>query len=444
MINRPFNGNGIPVKLNESSSPIYNDEYYQLIKKTLTSKNIVNNSRVETKQLQKSLLYPYLEFFIRNDNNNFYKNLYFNRGIAKDDKGTLKENLELIDLIKLRVHSDDLRADGQKNRLIHKDLSQEPGMNFMSSGTTLGTNGPVNVFRSNISLSLSRLTNGNLIDWSLGKTVDTGETLFHMAPEMTNFLAFAAIGSDFLRDRGLGVRFGAKVNKGPKDSTIWQRLGPDIKQMKSFFKDSNATKYFIASGVGLYKMFMEPKGIKKFMMKLALSAPPVYLGENGVLMIGGGLKRLPSSITSLDQIVKSTGELILAGNSKNSSPAPVIDMLGLTESLNVFIGVPTSPYSNDPWIKFPHPLTYTALLKSPFDLTPVENPKEGEEYLLFYVNLMTLDYLEAIIPGDFVRATKNMDSIDTALGKRNISQNGFVYSRRAEKNEGFKIREGCG
>jgi len=444
MTNRPFNGNGIPVKLDESSSAIYNDEYYQLIKKTLTSKNIVNNSRVETKQLQKSLLYPYLEFFIRNDKNNFYKNFYFNRGIAKDDKGTLKENLELIDLIKLRVHSDDLRADGQKNRLIHKDLSQEPGMNFMSSGTTLGTNGPVNVFRSNISLSLSRLTNGNLIDWSLGKTVDTGETLFHMAPEMTNFLAFAAIGSDFLRDRGLGVRFGAKVNKGPKDSTIWQRLGPDIKQMKSFFKDSNATKYFIASGVGLYKMFMEPKGIKKFMMKLALSAPPVYLGENGVLMIGGGLKRLPSSITSLDQIVKSTGELILAGNSKNSSPAPVIDMLGLTESLNVFIGVPTSPYSNDPWIKFPHPLTYTALLKSPFDLTPVENPKEGEEYLLFYVNLMTLDYLEAIIPGDFVRATKNMDSIETALGKRNISQNGFVYSRRAEQNEGFKIREGCG
>ncbi len=444
MTNRPFNGNGIPVKLNESSSAIYNDEYYQLIKKTLTSKNIVNNSRVETKQLQKSLLYPYLEFFLRNDNNNFYKNLYFNRGIAKDDKGTLKENLELIDLIKLRVHSDDLRANGQKNRLIHKDLSQEPGMNFMSSGTTLGTNGPVNVFRSNISLSLSRLTNGNLIDWSLGKTVDTGETLFHMAPEMTNFLAFAAIGSDFLRDRGLGVRFGAKVNKGPKDSTIWQRLGPDIKQMKSFFKDPNTTKYFIASGVGLYKMFMEPKGIKKFMMKLALSAPPVYLGENGVLMIGGGLKRLPSSITSLDQIVKSTGELILAGNNKNSSPAPVIDMLGLTESLNVFIGVPTSPYSNEPWIKFPHPLTYTILLKSPFDLTPVENPKEGEEYLLFYVNLMTLDYVEAIIPGDFVRATKNMDSIDTALGKRNISQNGFVYSRRAEKNEGFKIREGCG
>ena len=60
-------------------------------------------------------------------------------------------------------------------------------------------------------------------------------------------------------------------------------------------------------------------------------------------------------------------------------------------------------FQNEPWIKFPHPLTYTALLKSPFDLTPIENPKEGEEYLLFYVNLMTLDYVEAIIPGDFVK-----------------------------------------
>ena len=444
MNTRPFDGNGIPIDLNESSSNLYNDEYYQLLKKIINTKNLLNSSREETKKLQKSLLYPYLEFFIRNDPYDFYKKLFFNRGLSKDQNGTLKDNLELFDLVKLRVHSDDLRADGQKIRLIHEYPDKEHGMNFISSGTTVGTNGPVNVFRSNISLSLSRLTNGNLIDWSLGKTVNEGETLFHMAPEMTNFLAFAAIGSDFLRDRGLGIKFGAKVNKGPKDSTIWQRLGPDIKQMKSFFKDQNSTKYFIASGVGLYKMFMEPRGIKKFLMKLALSAPPVYLGEKGVLMIGGGLKRLPASITSLNQVVQSTGNFILAGNNKNASPAPVIDMLGLTESLNVFIGVPTSPFSNEPWIKFPHPLTYTALLKSPFDLTPVDNPKEDEEYLLFYVNFMTLDYVEAIIPGDFVKATKDMVSIETALGKRNISQNGFVYSRRAEQNEGFKIREGCG
>ena len=52
MSNKPFNGNGIPSDLNESSSKLYNDEYFKLLKKTLTAKNIVNNSREETKNLQ--------------------------------------------------------------------------------------------------------------------------------------------------------------------------------------------------------------------------------------------------------------------------------------------------------------------------------------------------------------------------------------------------------
>lgn len=146
MNTRPFEGNGIPIDLNESSSKLYNDEYYQLLKKIINSQNLLNSSREQTKKLQKSLLYPYLEFFIRNDQNDFYKKLFFNRGLSKDQNGTLKDNLELFDLIKLRVHSDDLRADGQKIRLIHEDLNKEQGMNFISSGTTVGTNGPVNVF----------------------------------------------------------------------------------------------------------------------------------------------------------------------------------------------------------------------------------------------------------------------------------------------------------
>ena len=69
-------------------------------------------------------------------------------------------------------------------------------------------------------------------------------------------------------------------------------------------------------------------------------------------MIGGGLKRLPASITSLNQVVQSTGDFILAGNNKNAPPAPVIDMLGLTESLNVFIGVPTSPFQMNHGLNF--------------------------------------------------------------------------------------------
>ena len=37
MNRKPFNGNGIPSDLNESSSKLYNDEYFQLLKNTLNS-----------------------------------------------------------------------------------------------------------------------------------------------------------------------------------------------------------------------------------------------------------------------------------------------------------------------------------------------------------------------------------------------------------------------
>ena len=64
--------------------------------------------------------------------------------------------------------------------------------------------------------------------------------------------------------------------------------------MRKFFKSENDTKYFIASGVGLYKMFIEPKGIKGLMMKLSLGAPPVYLGKNGVLTVSYTHLTLPT------------------------------------------------------------------------------------------------------------------------------------------------------
>ena len=56
MSNGPFNGNGIPVDFN------------------------LEGSKIETKKLQQSLVYSYLEFFIRNDNNDYYKKLFYNHG----------------------------------------------------------------------------------------------------------------------------------------------------------------------------------------------------------------------------------------------------------------------------------------------------------------------------------------------------------------------------
>ena len=209
----PFSGYGIEPDLKIENIPTSADPYYKELKEVLSSGNILETySFDDTAKLNKDCSIPTSSIFIRNDNNDYYKNLFYNRGIVKNKKGELKSDLQLHDLIKLRTHSDDLRGDGQKDRLVKHAVGSDAGMFFKSSGTTVGTTGPVDVFRSNLTLSLSRLTNGNLIDWSIGKKIDHGECLFHMAPEMTDFLAFAAIGSDFLRHRGLDVSFGAKVN----------------------------------------------------------------------------------------------------------------------------------------------------------------------------------------------------------------------------------------
>ena len=115
----PFSGFGISSDLKLDNFLTSKDPYYIEINKILDKENILKKySSNDTKKLQKKLLYPYLEFFIRNDNNNYYKNLFYNRGLAKNNKGDLNNDLELQDLVKLRVHSDDLRGEGQKSRLM--------------------------------------------------------------------------------------------------------------------------------------------------------------------------------------------------------------------------------------------------------------------------------------------------------------------------------------
>ncbi|MFL2798114.1 MAG: hypothetical protein ACJZ89_00745, partial [Paracoccaceae bacterium] len=139
-----FNGFGIPQDLKTEDSTIKNDPYLLKIRNILSQDNIMNTyTREETKNLQQELLYPYLNFFLRNDKKDYYKKLFSSRGLTTDEKGTLKDNLVLSDLIKLRIHSDDLRGDGQEKRVIDHFPNKTYGMNFMSSGTTKGTNGPV-------------------------------------------------------------------------------------------------------------------------------------------------------------------------------------------------------------------------------------------------------------------------------------------------------------
>ena len=64
----------------------------------MKSNSLFTSSLKDTKDLQQSLVYPYLEYFIRNDKNNYYKKLLYNRGLAKDTNGNLKNKLKLVDL----------------------------------------------------------------------------------------------------------------------------------------------------------------------------------------------------------------------------------------------------------------------------------------------------------------------------------------------------------
>jgi hypothetical protein len=115
-------------------------------------------------------------------------------------------------------------------------------------------------------------------------------------------------------------------------------------------------------------------------------------------------------------------------------PAPVVDFLGLTESVGLFGGPAGRPVEDRTWIKCPHPLTWVGPLESPTRLRLVGDDEFDESRLLFYVSFVCLDYLEAIVSGDVVMRRCTPD----------FPQHGFVYQRRVGEDEGFQVREGCG
>ena len=91
---RPFSGNGIPKDLNINSSNIKNDSYYKMVNEILERENILDKFSIEdTHKLQSKLLYPYLEFFVRNEKNDFYKKLFYSGRIETT----------LVELVRLRL-----------------------------------------------------------------------------------------------------------------------------------------------------------------------------------------------------------------------------------------------------------------------------------------------------------------------------------------------------
>jgi len=437
-MNGPFDGHGIALGRMEDEE-LYGDPYVQLLLRHLKDPDLFRGTPEETRARQEELLVPFLDFFLRHDKDGYYESLFRRKGLL-DESGPqpkVRSDVVLEDLVQLRIHSDDLRGDGQQKRLIREIDPHHPpagSMVFRSSGTTGNTAGPVTILRSPMALHIERLVNGEHIEWSFGRPIKSGCCMLQMAPEMTDFMAYASLMADLMRLRGCEIIFGNRLREDPNEPNVWRRLEPDRAAMMQFFTSNSRSKYLVTGSAGLFATVANPDPKARLAIKLSMGVPPIELGEDGFLMTAGGLKRVPTQYTTMREFMAAMADHIVVNRDGQKLRAPLLDAFGLTESLAIFINRAGDPLDDQTWIKYPHPLTYVALLESPQSLTPVPNDEFGKSRLLFYVNFTCVDYLEAVVPGDFVIRVRTPSCY----------HHGLIYDRRASTSEGFQIREGCG
>ena len=435
----PFRGHGIDIHGNIRHCPLSTDPYVQLLLSQLDDPELYRGTPESSRARQQRLLRPFLEFFLRHDRDGFYRGLFLRKGILVESSAgaVLREGLVLEDLAKLRIHSDDLRGKGQKRRVIrdiYPDTPPQGSQVHLSSGTTGVAGGPVQILRSPLTILLMRRVNGGLITWSLGRSSTGGLCMLQMAPEMTDSVTFASFAADVLHELDSEIVFGNSLRPAGNDENIWRRLEPDMHTMRSFFASKVEPKLLVTGSAGLFATVANPSVVRRLAIKLVLGVPPVELGEGGVLMTGGGLKRVPAQYSSMRELVSAIAHTVTCTHGGRKARAPIIDFLGLTESASVFVNQAADPLDETAWIKYPHPLTFVSLLDSPGNLSPVSPEEFGKPRLLFFMNFTCLDYLEAIVSGDFV----------TRVRTPSFYQHGFLYERRADASEGFQAREGCG
>jgi hypothetical protein len=435
----PFAGHGIRLSGSLEDEPLAADPYVRLLLQHLRDDSLFRSISENTRARQQSLLRPFLDFFLRHDRDSYYCSLFKRKGLLDESSPRLsvRKDVVLEDLVRLRIHSDDLRGNGQTRRLIREIDPNSPPKGTQvhrSSGTTENATGPVTILRSPLTIRLMRLVNGGLIKWSLGRTSTGGVCMLQLAPEMTDFVTFASFAADVMQELGSRIIFGNSLRESSDEQNVWRRLKPDMRAMRSFFACREAPKILVTGSAGLFATVANPDMMKRAAIKLFLGLPPIDLGEGGVLMTGGGLKRVPSRYKSMREMVCSVAHTVTSTVGGRKVRAPFMDYLGLTESASVFVNKAADPFEETAWIKYPHPLSFVTTLESPKKLSPSSSDDFEKPGLFFFVNLACLDYLEAVISGDFVRRVRTPDQ----------PQHGFIYERRADISEGFEAREGCG
>jgi hypothetical protein len=413
--------------------PLHGDPYVQLLLRHVRDPQLFSDTPERTRARHVELLIPYLEYFLRHDREGYYQALYRRKGLLDETTGAVRRDVQLHDLAKLRIHSDDLRGTGQHARLVAGVLERPGNRVFSSSGTTENPAGPVTILRSALTVQVLREAMGRQIEWMVGHSMHDSCAIIQAPPEMKATAVMVGLASECFEACGAEVLLGARLRDDPDEPNIWRRLEPNVGEIARFFQSRARGKVMLGAAASYFGMASNANVIRA--LNPACDADPPYLdfGEDGVLMTGGGLKRLPQ-FTSMRELMTSVHPSFRSRNNGDLVPVPVTDVLGLTESLSVFGNRAGDPADDETWIKVPHPLTWVGMLESPQRLQLVPDDEVGQERLLFYVSFTCLDYLEAVVSGDVV----------TRRHTPHNPQHGFVYERRAEESEGFQIREGCG
>ncbi|MET0189838.1 MAG: hypothetical protein ABW212_12620 [Pseudonocardia sediminis] len=409
------------------------DPYVRLLTTHLDDPSLFTGGPENARARQRELLVPFLDFFLRHDTaRGHHRGLFARKGLL-DDSGGVRADVDLPDLAALRIHSDDLRADGQRRRLVPGAAADGPGTRvYGSSGTTRNTDGPVTILRSALTSELSVRTIAGSIEWLLGGPgrAAGADMVIQAAPEMVPVMAMPGTVPAGFDRAGASVFFGARLGDGPPGASPWTRIEPDVEQIRRFLLAPGTPKIFLATPSGLATLASQPELVR------AISPTGedfLDLGEGGMLLTGGGLKGLRGFASVLD-LLRTARTVFRSRRGGELVAPPVGDMLGLTESTSVFPGRPGDPEDAATWVKCPHPLTYVGPLESPSRLRVVPDDEFGPERLLFFTDLACVDYLEAVVSGDLVERVPRPD----------WPQHGIVHRRRADAAEGFQVREGCG
>ena len=405
------------------------DPYVRLVRQHLLDPKLFTEGPEGALRRQRELLLPFLEFFLRHDNDGFYHALYRRKALL-DDGGGVRGDVALEDLAVLRIHSDDLRGNGQRRRLIRGVAAEARCKVFTSSGTSGHAEGPVTIARSPLTLHFMHHAMGRQFEWGAGHTFDGSYALMQATPQMRQTVGLPNVVSDAFETCGAEVVLGARLREDAGDVPVWRRIEPDIEEMRRFFSSSAEGRIALIPPPALAQLISDEELVRRISPQ---GEAYLDMGEGGVLMCGGGLKKLMGYETLRDLMIAAQ-RVFRARRDGQLVPAPILDVLGLVESASGFPARAGDPREDATWVKCPHPLTWVGTFESAqrLELAPVD--EFGEPRLLFYVSFMCVDYLEAVVSGDVVVRQHTPE----------LPQHGFVYVRRAAEEEGFKIREGCG